>query len=108
MQQTSDLYKKLLADPRHIKEVRLNVAGADYFEEHLVTLFTTAPLFSDGTLSVGGAVAKEIDVSLFLQGTVPRMAKLIPFVRLRLDNQVSEWIQKLCIFCSKERKDERW
>ena len=82
MQQTTDLYKRLLADPRHIKEVRLNVAGTDYFEEHLISLSTTASLFSDGTLSVGGAVAREIDVSLFQQGDIPRMATLIPYVRL--------------------------
>lgn len=106
MQQTSDLYKQLLADPRHVKEVRLNVAGTDYLEDQLVELSTTAPLFSDGTLSVGGAVAKEIDVSLFLQGAVPRMAKLIPFVRLRLDEQVSEWIQKGVFYIDTRQTDE--
>lgn len=106
MQQTSELYKQLLADPRHVKEVRLNVAGTDYFEDRLVELSTTAPLFSDGTLSVGGAVAKEIDVSLFAQGTIPRMAKLIPFVRLRLDGQVSEWIQKGVFYIDTRQTDE--
>ena len=50
MQQTSELYKQLLADPRHVKEVRLNVAGTDYTEDYLVELSTTAPLFSDGTI----------------------------------------------------------
>lgn len=106
MQQTSDLYKQLLADPRHVKEVRLNVAGTDYLEDQLVELSTTAPLFSDGTLSVGGAVAKEIDVSLFVQDTVPRMAKLIPFVRLRLNEQVSEWIQKGVFYIDTRQTDE--
>ena len=106
MQQTSDLYKQLLADPRHVKEVRLNVAGTDYLEDQLVELSTTAPLFSDGTLSVGGAVAKEIDVSLFVQGTVPRMAKLTPFVRLRLNEQVSEWIQKGVFYIDTRQTDE--
>lgn len=106
MQQTSDLYKRLLADLRHIKEVRLNVAGTDYFEEHLVSLFTTAPLFSDGTLSVGGAVAKEIDVSLFQQGDIPRMATLIPYIRLRLDDEVSEWIQKGVFYIDTRQTDE--
>lgn len=106
MQQTSELYKQLLADPRHVKEVRLNVAGIDYSEDQLVELSTTAPLFSDGTLSVGGAVAKEIDVSLFAQGTIPRMAKLIPFVRLRLDDRVSEWIQKGVFYIDTRQTDE--
>lgn len=106
MQQTSELYKQLLADPRHVKEVRLNVAGTDYFEDQLVELFTTAPLFSDGTLSVGGAVARENSVSLLQRGTIPRMAKMIPYIRLRLGEQVSEWIQKGVFYIDTRETDE--
>lgn len=105
MQQTTDLYKRLLADPRHIKEVRLNVAGTDYFEEHLVSLSTTASLFSDGTLSAGGAVAREIDVSLFQQSDIPRMATLIPYIRLRLGDEVSEWLAKGVFYVDSRETD---
>ena len=106
MQQTSDLYKQLLADPRHVKEVRLTVAGIDHSEDRLVSLSTTAPLFAEGTLSVGGAVAREIDASLFLLEPAPRMARLEPFVRLRLGEQVSEWLAKGVFYVDTRETDE--
>lgn len=94
MQDVSELYKAILADERHRKEIRLDVAGEAYLEDEIVSMSTTAPLFADGTLSVGGAAAREIDVSFFPRGEVPRAAKLEPFVRLVLGEAVSEWIPK--------------
>lgn len=94
MQTTSDLYRALLADERHRKEIRLDVAGVSYSEDELITMTTTAALFADGCLSVGSAAAREIDVSLIPKGTIPRMAQLRPYVRLVLEEQVSEWISK--------------
>lgn len=94
MQSVSDTYRSLLADERHRKEVRLDVAGVSYSEDEIITMTTTAALFADGCLSVGSAVAREIDVSLLPKGSIPRMAQLRPYVRVVLGGQASEWIPK--------------
>ena len=35
MHQTSELYRTLLRDPRHRKEMKVNIAGIDYGEDAL-------------------------------------------------------------------------
>lgn len=94
MQETSELYKTILADERHRKETRLLVDGTEYAEDDIIEMKTTAALFAEGVLSVGSAVAREIDVSLFPRGSIARMARLEPFVRMVLGDSVSEWIPK--------------
>lgn len=94
MQSTSSLYKQILANPRHTAEVKVNIAGVDYDQSRIVSMSTTAALFSTDSLSAGGAVAGEIDLVLYKPDTIPKMAKLIPYYRLVLGTQVSEWIQK--------------
>lgn len=94
MQTTSALYKQLFSSD-HWNEVKINIAGVDYGEESIVSLSTTGSLFADGQLSVGSAVAKEINLTLWdITATIPRMAKLIPYYRLTNGTQTSEWIQK--------------
>ena len=53
-------------------------------------------MFGGGTLSAGGAVAREIDVVLWdVDSTsIPKMAKMKPYYRLTNGTQTSEWIQK--------------
>lgn len=94
MQTTSALYKQILANPQHYSEIKINIAGTDYPQERIVSIRTSGGLFSDGTLSVGGAVAGEIDLTLYKPDAIPKMAKLIPYYRLVAGEQVSEWIQK--------------
>lgn len=94
MQATSALYKQILANPQHYSEIKINIAGVDYPQERIVSIRTSGGLFSDGTLSVGGAVAGEIDLTLYKPDAIPKMAKLIPYYRLVAGEQVSEWIQK--------------
>ena len=107
MRETSDLYKRLLADPGHIKEIRLIIAGEIYDESKIVlsSLVTTEPLFAADKLSIGGAVAREISFSAFLSDNVPKRAKIIHQVRLRLGDEVSEWMQKGEYYISTRRRD---
>ena len=94
MQTTSALYKEIIAG-EHTAERKINIAGTDYGEDTIVSLTTTSALFADGTLSVGSAVAREIDLTLWnVSGTIPKMAKLIPYYRVTNGTQTSEWIQK--------------
>ena len=107
MRDTSDLYKRLLADPGHVKESRLIIAGEIYDESKIVlsSLVTTEPLFAADKLSIGGAVAREISFSAFLSDSVPKRAKIIHEVRLRLGDEVSEWMQKGEYYISTRRRD---
>ena len=89
MRQTSALYKTLLADPGHIKQSRLIIGGVVYDESQIVTLNTNEALFAEDTLSVGGAIAREIDFAAFLDDSVPRRAQIIHEVRLITSTQAS-------------------
>lgn len=105
MRQTSALYKTLLADPGHIKQSRLIIGGVVYDESQIVTLNTNEALFAEDTLSVGGAIAREIDFSAFLDDSVPRRAQIIHEVRLITSTQASEWLRKGVYYISTRSKD---
>lgn len=94
MQDTSALYNQIFETDGHYAEVKINIAGVDYGQDKIVSLSTSGGLFAEGTLGAGGAVAGEIDLQLYDPGSIPKMAKLIPYYRLVAGNQVSEWIQK--------------
>ena len=78
MQQTSDLYNKILSDKNHQKEVRVFVNGTPYYQTDIFSLKTVSGLFSDSAPTVGSCVAREIDLEL--KGTVelPSMAVIRP------------------------------
>ena len=94
MQDTSALYNQIFETDGHYAEVKINIAGVDYGQDKIVSLSTYGGLFAEGTLGAGGAVAGEIDLQLYDPGSIPKMAKLIPYYRFVAGNQVSEWIQK--------------
>lgn len=94
MQTVSALYQQIMSG-EHYAERKINIAGTDYGEDTIVSLTTTGGLFADGTLSVGSAVSREINLSLWnISATIPKMAKLIPYYRISNGAQTSEWIQK--------------
>ena len=94
MQSTSALYKAIFAQ-EHTAEVKVNIAGVDYGEDVLVSMSTSGGLFADSALSIGGAVAKEINLTLWnITASIPKMAKIVPYYRLRAGQQVSEWVQR--------------
>lgn len=105
MRQTSALYKTLLADPGHIKQSRLIIGGVVYDESQIVTLSTNEALFAENTLSIGGAISREIDFAAFLDESVPKRAQIIHEVRLITSTQASEWLQKGVYYISTRSKD---
>ena len=106
MQQTSAMYQALIADPGARKEVRVTVAGVLYEQGQILSLSTSACLFAEDTMSVGGAIAKEINLALVNPGTIPRMAEIIPSYRLVKGSQASEWIQKGIYYIDTRSTDE--
>lgn len=106
MQQTSLLYHTLLQDPATRKEIRVAINGQIYGESGIVSLLTSANLFPEDTMSVGGAIAKEIDLVLYNPGSIPRSAQMIPSYRLVKGGQASEWIQKGVFYVDTRAYDE--
>ena len=106
MQATSELYQALILDPTARKQVQIVIAGVTYGEDQIVSLSTTSDLFAEDTMSIGGAVAKEIDLVLRQPGNIPRMAQMIPSYRLVKGTQASEWIQKGIYYIDTRSVDE--
>ena len=94
MRQTSETYRTLLRDTGSRKEIQVAIAGSIYGEDRIISLATRAALFPEDTLSIGGAIAKEIDLALISPDTIPRTAEIVPSYRLVKGTQASEWIQK--------------
>lgn len=97
MQNTSDLYRQILAADNHWYETKCKINNVDYGESSLFSVSTQSSMFS-GNPEVGGAISAEIDVSLLAPSVdIPVMAKVEPFVRICADltagtTSRSEWI----------------
>ena len=126
MQETSSIYKKLLADPGHWKEYALVIGESgvlvDEFsnritfggtailvattspesgfrESSIISMSTPQTIFSDSNPTVGNCIAGQITVEMMKpKGDIPRRARLAPYVRLTNGDEHSEWIQKGVFF----------
>ena len=126
MQETSSIYKKLLADPGHWKEYTLVIgesgvlvneraekitfggtailvasSGADggFRESAIISMSTQKSIFHDSNPSVGNCISGQITVDMMKpKGDIPRRARLVPYVRLTNGIEHSEWIQKGVFF----------
>lgn len=91
MQTVSDTWRTMFADKNHKAEYRVELGGASYGMNLIVSLDYENALFSD-TLSVGNVFAGTLKLTVIPQGTIGRMAKVCPFVRLTLGSNTSEWL----------------
>ncbi len=104
MQPTSDLYKAILQNPNHEKEIKLNIAGVEYGMGDIVSCSTSGGLFSQP--GIGNCTARQIQLEIFPLGEIPRQAQIQIFVRLSLGEQISEWIPKGVFFISTRAKNK--
>lgn len=93
MQETSVLYRTILADPDHWFETQLVIDGVGAFDEtQLFSVNTSLEMFQDSP-TIGKAVAGEINVKMmFPDTTIPDMACLRPQVRVCNATDQSEWL----------------
>ena len=103
MQETSSLYKQLLADPGHWKEYALVIgeSGADsgFRENTIISMATKKSIFPESTPTVGNCIAGQISVEMIKPKVdIPRRARLAPYVRITNGIEHSEWIQKGVFF----------
>lgn len=66
----------------HRAETKLTISGVEYSEEEIISLSTSSALFSKRTASVGGCVAKQIDLLVKPKSDIPRMAEIRLSTRL--------------------------
>lgn len=105
MYQTSELYKTLLADPIHYKEVKLDIAGVEYTEKDIISAeIPPSALYEQ--FGIGNCVSRELDIEIFPTGTIPRQAKIKVYIRLVLGEQFSEWIPQGEFFISTRAKNK--
>ncbi len=104
MHRTSELYRRLLRDPGHRKEFQVNIAGADYGQEHILSLETSGGVFAEP--DIGNCASRQIDLRLRRPGTIPRSARMQVFVRLVVGNESSEWVPKGVFFISTRQLDK--
>ena len=105
MHTVSDLWRQMLADPAHAVEAKLKIAGVEYGKDKIVrkSLMVYGGLYS--TFGIGNCCARQIDFDIYPQGTIPRQAEIEVYMRLRLGEQVSEWIPKGVFFFSTRKTD---
>lgn len=122
MQNTSALYNDIISQPSYYFEVALAIGesgrlidehndvllfgntailvdsgGAEtaYRENVLLSLSTSHAVFNESYPVVGSAVSGEIDVKMIAPtAAIPRMARLVPFIRATDGSRTSEWLQK--------------
>ena len=104
MQTTSNLYKSLLQNPDHEKEIKMVIAGVEYGMNNIVSCYTSGGLFSEP--GIGNCASRQIDLEVFPVGTIPRQAKIQAFVRLVYGEQASEWIPKGVFFISTRKRNK--
>lgn len=105
MHTTSALYQRLLRDPHHRKEMRVNIAGTDYGKDRIVSLETSGGVFDQP--DIGNCASRQIDLTLRDPGEIPRSAEIRVFVRLVLGSEASEWLPKGVFYISTRRLDTR-
>lgn len=126
MQETSSIYKRLLADPGHWKEYTLVIgeqgvlvsekaekitfggtnilvasSGADggFRESAIISMSTQKSIFTGSNPTVGNCIAGQITVEMMKpKGDITRRARLAPYVRLTNGKEHSEWLQKGVFF----------
>lgn len=94
MHETSSLYKRLFSGAHRV-ETRVEIAGVGYGEDILMRVTTLRQVFGNDKPEVGCCVAGEIDLEMLKPAEeLPRMARLVPYIRLTDGVENSEWIQK--------------
>lgn len=121
MQDTSLLYRQILADPDHYFEVAVAIGepgdlvtergetilfggtailiarsgpDAGYQDSQIFSLKTSSQMFGNDP-EIGKAIAQEIELQMLQPaGDIPPMAQVVPYVRVCTETQQSEWLQQ--------------
>ena len=104
MQTTSDLYKTLLHNQNHEKEIKLNIAGVEYGMGNIISCSTSGGIFSEP--GIGNCTSRQIELEVLQEEKIKRKTKIKILVRIVYGGQSSEWIPKGEFFISKRQKNK--
>lgn len=96
MQTVSGTYYQILEDPNHYFETQVVIGNLTLGESQIYSLKRpTTGIFPGSTPELGKCISSEIDLKIIAQSAnIPKMAQIIPYVRIRNASSYSEWIQK--------------
>lgn len=100
----SALYRRLLKDKKHTKEIKVNIAGVEYGQRSISVCSISGGIFKD--FEIGECASKEITVTVKPPKPVPRMAQIKVFYRLSLGTDVSEWVPGGVFFVDTREEDK--
>lgn len=92
MIQTSDLWKEIVASQLFSVEWKATIAGVEYDNSSMFNVSIDLPLFD--VFSVGNVCSAQLTMSIIQNGDIPKMAEVIPSVRVKYMDKVSEWIDR--------------
>lgn len=99
MYSVSDLYDSIVADTSHYFETKVEINGVPYGESDLMSVHAAYTVFSQEQPTVGGCLAAELEVKMLApSATIPRMARVRPYIRAKNATQTSEWIPQGVFF----------
>ena len=109
MHETSPLWKQILAEPNHRKEVKATINGNEYGESRIINASVSGKLFD--APGIGNASARTLKLDVMPPelpfGAIPPMSEIRCFVRLvSADGQrVSEYIPKGVFYADTVMRD---
>ena len=93
MYSVSNLWKSLVAAENHYFEYKARIAGTDYPENRITGGSIDMLMLAGNQPSVGGCFSGKLTLALLAPtGPIPRMAKIVPYVRVTDGIQTAEWI----------------
>ena len=104
MQSVSTLFRRLLADPEHVRETKANIAGTEYGQDRIYACSISGDLFPD--VAVGSCISRELDLTVEPEGSIPRRAEVKVYMRLVSGAEASEWFQQGTFYVDTRAVDE--
>lgn len=105
MHLTSEIYKRILKEKNHRKEIKLLIDNQEYAEDNIISCNISGAIFDKP--SIGGCASRQIEIKIFPIGEIARQAKIEVFLRLVFEDQKSEWIPKGVFFFSQRQLDKK-
>lgn len=98
MQTVSALYNTIVAG-EHWFETKVEINGVAYGEDTVTSMSARYRVFSENQPAVGGCLAAELELAMLApSASIPRMARVRPYVRAKNATQTSEWLPQGIFF----------
>lgn len=107
MQKRPRGWQTALADPNHVGELLVTIAGTEYTAQDIVDCVVERKLL-EKTVEVGNAVAAVLTLKINPRVPVPRQAEIMVQYRLRLGEAYTDYIPKGRYWVNTREQDGRY